>query len=109
MASAACGSWQAFILNAVSVSFWLFILGPTMRWSDTWQLWCNTFTTVVTYLLVFLVMNTQARDTAELRLKMDYILLALKEAPNRAIVLEDLTEDQMKRLQAEVIARAKGA
>lgn len=98
--SDACGTWQAFIANAIAVLIWL-ACGPALAWSDTWQLWCNTFTTVVTYLLLFLVMNTQCRDTVQANLKLDAIIAALPKASNRMISLEDLSEAEIADLRRQ--------
>jgi low affinity Fe/Cu permease len=98
--SAACGTWQAFIINATGVFIWL-AAGPFLRWSDSWQLLCNTFTTVVTYLLLFLVMNTQSRDTVQMTLKLDAIIAALPKAGNQMITLENLTEAEISDLRRQ--------
>lgn len=103
--SEVCGTWQVFMVNLLGVVIWL-ISGPFLHWSDTWQLWCNTATTVVTYLLVFLVMNTQSRDTIEMRLKLDEVILALHRADNKVIMLEEKSEAEILELQRDARRRA---
>lgn len=103
--SEVCGTWQMFIINLLLVFLWL-SAGPFLHWSDTWQLWANTTTTVVTYLLVFLIMNTQSRDTIEIRLKLDEAILALNNANNRVVRLDDLSEAEIKGLQQDARRRA---
>jgi low affinity Fe/Cu permease len=74
--------------------------GPVFGWSDTWQLVINTGTTIVTFLMVFIIQNTQSRDTAALQLKLDE-LLRVSAGRNSMINLEELSEDEIKRLQAK--------
>jgi low affinity Fe/Cu permease len=80
------------------------VTGPMFGYSDTWQLIINTGTTIVTFLMVFLMQNTQNRDTAAIQLKLDELIRANKNARNVMLTLEDLTEDQLQRLK-EAFAR----
>jgi low affinity Fe/Cu permease len=68
-------------------------------YSDTWQLIINTGTTIVTFLMVFLIQNTQNRDTAAIQLKLDELIRANQQARNRMLALEDLSEDELRQLK----------
>ena len=81
------------------VVVWL-VSGPLFGFSDTWQLVINTGTTIVTFLMVFLIQNTQNRDTEALQLKLDELIRANKHARNRLLELEDLDEEELDRLKA---------
>lgn len=96
-----CGTWQAFFVNVALILAWLAV-GPLCAWSEGWQLLVNTGTTVVTYLLVFLVMATQNRDAAQLTLKMDEVIRALPHASNRMIALETLSDAEFQDLRRRV-------
>ena len=84
------------------------ITGPLFQFSDTWQLVINTGTTIVTFLMVFLIQNTQNRDTEALQLKIDELIRVTQQARNRLISIEDLTEEEMDKVKQELtgIARA---
>ena len=75
--------------------------GPIFGFSDTWQLVINTGTTIVTFLMVFLIQNTQNRDCAAVHLKLDELIRALKGARNRLVDLEKLSDDELKKLEGE--------
>jgi low affinity Fe/Cu permease len=75
------------------------ISGPLFRWSDTWQLIINTGTTIVTFLMVFLIQNTQNRDTEALQLKLDELIRVNAKASNRMLRLEELTEEEMDKVK----------
>jgi low affinity Fe/Cu permease len=75
------------------------ISGPAFGWSDTWQLVVNTGTTIVTFLMVFLIQNTQNRDTEALQLKLDELIRINDKARNRLLRLEDLTEEEMDQVK----------
>ena len=75
--------------------------GPTFRFSDTWQLVINTGTTIITFLMVFLIQNTQNRDSRAIHLKLDELIKALRGARNSVIDLERLSDDQLKKLEEE--------
>jgi low affinity Fe/Cu permease len=80
------------------------ISGPAFNYSDTWQLIINTGTTIITFLMVFLIQNTQNRDTTAIQLKLDELIRANENAQNRMIKLEDLTENQIKHLKESLAA-----
>jgi low affinity Fe/Cu permease len=94
------GSPVAFWLAGLSIVVWA-LLGPHYEYSDTWQLVINTATTVVTFLMVFLIQNTQNRDAKAVHLKLDELLRAVKGARTGLVRLEELTEDQLTALQQE--------
>jgi low affinity Fe/Cu permease len=97
---------MAFALAAGVVLAWL-TTGPIFAFSDTWQLVINTGTTIVTFLMVFLIQNTQNRDGAALQLKLDEIIRSLEGAHNAVLDLEELPEDELARFreQYERLAR----
>jgi low affinity Fe/Cu permease len=74
--------------------------GPLFRWSDTWQLVINTGTTIVTFLMVFLIQRTQNKESLAIHLKLNEIVAAVQGASNRLIDVEDLSEDELKVLQS---------
>ena len=74
--------------------------GPFFHYSDTWQLIINTSTTIVTFLMVFLLQNTQNRDTAAIQLKLDELIRANRNARNMMLGLEDLSEEELKKIKA---------
>ncbi len=80
--------------------------GPVFRFSETWQLVINTGTTVITFLMVFLIQNTQNRDGAAMQAKLDELLFAVKAAENRFIGIEHLTERELDLILREVETRA---
>jgi low affinity Fe/Cu permease len=90
-------SYSFFIAIAVTIVWG--VLGPAFGFSDTWQLVINTGTTIVTWWMVFLLQNTQNRDTLELKLKLDELIRSTESAKNRMISLEDMTEDELQRLK----------
>jgi low affinity Fe/Cu permease len=105
-ASNAFGSAWAFSAALATIVGWA-ALGPLFGFSDTWQLVINTSTTIVTFLMVFLIQHTQNRDTAALRVKVDEILRALDGARNSLINAEELEDDELQRLLAELQAAAR--
>src|SRR5437870_13619906 len=98
--SQAVGSSLAFILAVVIIIVWA-ITGPMFHFSDTWQLVINTGTTIITFLMVFLIQNTQNRDAKAIHLKLDELLKGVKGARTGLVRLEELTEDQLTALQQE--------
>jgi len=96
-ASRATGSALAFTVAALIVLVWL-VTGPLFGFSDTWQLAINTGTTIVTFLMVFLIQHTQNKDTRALQLKLDELVAATSGASNRLIDIEDLTEEELEAL-----------
>jgi low affinity Fe/Cu permease len=105
--SAAIGSPYAFALAVSGVVVWA-LLGPLFGFSDTWQLVINTTTTIITFLVVFMIQNTQNRDSKALHLKLDELIRAMKGARNGLIDSEDLSEEELDRLERE-FARIRGA
>lgn len=85
------------------------ISGPIFAWSDTWQLIINTGTTIVTFLMVFLIQNTQNRDSAALQLKLDELIRAQEGARNRLLQLEDLTEDELTHIKRTFVELAQSS
>lgn len=96
----ALGSSWAFMTALLVVVVWA-ATGPLFGFSDTWQLVINTGTTIVTFLMVFLIQNAQNRDAKALHLKLDELIHAVKEARNELIDVEDLTDEEISRLQRE--------
>jgi low affinity Fe/Cu permease len=94
------GSPWAFVVAVGAIVGWA-ISGPLFGFSDTWQLVINTSTTIVTFLMVFLIQNTQNRDAKAIHLKLDELLHAVKGARNSMVDLEDLSDEDLKRLQEE--------
>jgi low affinity Fe/Cu permease len=94
------GSPYAFLLAVAMVLVWA-LLGPTFGWSEGHQLVINTMTTILTFLVVFLIQNTQNRDTKSLHLKIDELLKATRGARNSMIDLDRLSDEQLKKLEAE--------
>src|SRR6201995_4051191 len=86
-------------MTAVAVIIVWAITGPVFHYSDTWQLIINTSTTIVTFLMVFLLQNTQNRDTAAIQLKLDELIRANQNARNMMLCLEDLGEEDLKKLK----------
>jgi low affinity Fe/Cu permease len=99
------GKPVSFLVAAGLVVIWA-LSGPMFGFSDTWQLVINTSTTVITFLMVFLIQNTQNRDTMALQLKLSELILCLNEAENRFAGAEDMTEDQLEVLHEELRKRA---
>ena len=91
------GTAQAFLLALCVVLTWV-LSGPHFRFSDTWQLVINTGTTVITFLMVFLIQNTQNRDTRETHMKLDELIRSSARARNAFIDLERLTDSELQRL-----------
>src|SRR5688500_18182399 len=93
------GSHRAFILACVAIAAWG-ITGPIFGFSDTWQLVVNTATTIVTFLMVFLIQATQNRDARAIHLKLDELIRATR-ARNSFADLEEATDDEIRRLEDE--------
>jgi low affinity Fe/Cu permease len=94
------GSSWAFLLSIAVVLVWA-MLGPRYNYSDTWQLVINTGTTIVTFLMVFLIQNTQNRDAKAIHLKLDELLRGVRGARTGLVHLEDLSEEELTRLGEE--------
>jgi low affinity Fe/Cu permease len=102
------GSSIAFAAASLMVVVWG-IAGPFYHFSDSWELVINTGTTIVTFLMVFLIQNTQNRDALAIHLKLDELLRALEGARNSLVDLETLSDEEMARLKEEFarVSRAK--
>ena len=96
-ATEATGTSTAFILACLVILIWI-TTGPLFRFSDTWQLVINTGTTIVTFMMVFLIQRSQNKDALAIHLKLNEIVAALDGASNRLIDVEDLTEAEIKTL-----------
>src|SRR4249920_1271510 len=96
----------AFLLAVALVIVWV-STGPIFKYSDTWQLVINTGTTIVTFLMVFLIQNTQNRDTLAIQLKLSELVLAMKGAENKFAAIEDLTDEQLEELHQDSCARVE--
>jgi low affinity Fe/Cu permease len=92
------GRASTFVVAIVIIVVWA-VSGPAFHYSDTWQLIINTGTTIITFLMVFLIQNTQNRDTTAIQLKLDELIRANDHARNRMQRLEELTENQMKHVK----------
>src|SRR3954462_6026999 len=98
--SSVLGSAWSFCGAVLIIVVWL-VTGPTFHFSDTWQLIINTATTVVTFLMVFLIQNTQNRDAKAMHLKLDELIRAVKNARNELVDLENLSDEELKRLEEQ--------
>jgi len=94
------GSPSAFLTAIILIVVWGFA-GPLFNFSDTWQLVINTTTTIITFLIVFLIQNTQNRDSRAIHLKLDELLNGVKGARTSLVDLEDLTDAELERLHRE--------
>ena len=94
------GRPATFAVAVATIILWA-VTGPIFGFSDTWQLIINTGTTIVTFLMVFLIQNTQNRDARALHLKLDELIRAVETARTGLVDLEDLTEEELDRLQQE--------
>src|SRR6266496_3236516 len=99
-ASEAIGSPWAFFIALLVTIVWV-ISGPFLGFSDSWQLWINTGTTISTGLIVFLIQNTQNRDAKAIHLKLDELLRGVEGARNSMVDLEDLSDEDLKKLQQQ--------
>jgi low affinity Fe/Cu permease len=107
--SVVLGSAWAFAVAVLIILVWIGT-GPAFHYSDTWQLIINTGTTIVTFLMVFLIQNTQNRDAKAAQLKLDEIIRAVGRARNELVDLENSSEDDLKKLEqqfARIRERAK--
>lgn len=101
------GTPGAFILALTVVIVWA-ATGPLFHFSDTWQLVINTSTTIVTFLMVFLIQNTQSRDAKAMHLKLDEIIRALDDARDKLVDVEDAPDEEIKKLSQESRNLQKG-
>lgn len=106
--SIAAGAPWAFMAAAGLIIAWL-ISGPLTGFSDTWQLVINTTTTIITFLMVFLIQSSQNRDARALHLKLDELICSIKDARLELVDAEDLREEELDRLQREFSSRRDAA
>jgi low affinity Fe/Cu permease len=92
------GSSAAFFMAVAVIAAWA-ITGPIFGYTDTWQLWINTGTTIVTFLMVFVIQHTQNRDSRSLHLKLDELLRAVRGARTEMMNLKDLSDDELRKLE----------
>ena len=104
----ASGRPVTFGIAAAVILIWA-ITGPIFGYSDTWQLIINTGTTIITFLMVFLIQNTQNRDSEAMHVKLDELIRAIEGAHNALLDLEELEEDDLDKIRAEYAKLAKEA
>jgi low affinity Fe/Cu permease len=102
------GSSMAFVLAFLVIIVWL-ASGPIFNYSDTWQLVINTSTTIITFLMVFLIQKSQNKDGMAMQLKLNELIAASKEASNRLVDVESLTEHELRTLSEYYATLAKEA
>lgn len=102
------GKPVTFILAVGVILLWA-VTGPLFGFSDTWQLVINTGTTIITFLMVFLIQNTQNRDTEALQIKLDELIRSLKGARNEVLDLEEMDEKELDEIRKEYIGLAERA
>jgi low affinity Fe/Cu permease len=103
-----CGRPRVFVFAVVVIVVWI-VTGPVFHFSDTWQLVINTGTTIITFLMVFLIQNTQNRDTEAIQVKLDELIRATKGAHNALLDLEELEEDTLEGFRKRYQALASAA
>lgn len=103
-----CGRPRVFVLAVVVIAVWI-VTGPLFGFSDTWQLVINTGTTIITFLMVFLIQNTQNRDTEAIQVKLDELIRATQGAHNVLLDLEELEEETLDAFRAKYQALAGAA
>ena len=103
-----CGRPRVFTLAVAVIAIWI-ITGPAFGFSDTWQLVINTGTTIITFLMVFLIQNTQNRDTEAIQVKLDELIRATKGAHNSLLDLEELEQEKLDAFRARYQALAAAA
>jgi low affinity Fe/Cu permease len=100
------GRPATFFLALLVIVVWA-VTGPLFGFSDTWQLVINTGTTIITFLMVFLIQNTQYRDTMAIQLKLGELIIAMKGVSNKFAVIEDLSDEELEKLHEECKAQAE--
>ena len=106
--SEAVGTPMAFVLAIAIVVLWVFS-GPTFGYSDTWQLIINTGTTILTFLMVFLIQNTQNRDNKAIHLKLDELIRSMRNARNQLLDIENMSDSDIQKFHEEFMALKIGA
>ena len=107
-ASHAAGRPITFIIAVTIIILWA-ATGPVFKFSDTWQLVINTSTTIITFLMVFLIQNTQNRDTEALQIKLDELIRAIENAHNALLDLEELDDEELDVIRKDYLELAKTA
>jgi len=103
-----CGRPRVFVLAVGVIAVWI-VTGPIFDFSDTWQLVINTGTTIITFLMVFLIQNTQNRDTEAIQVKLDELIRATNGAHNALLDLEELEEENLDAFRTKYQALARAA
>lgn len=103
-----CGRPRVFVFAVVIIAVWI-VTGPMFGYSDTWQLVINTGTTIITFLMVFLIQNTQTRDTEAIQVKLDELIRATNGAHNALLDLEELEEENLDAFRTKYQALASAA
>lgn len=93
--TAASGSTAAFIVALLAIVVWV-VTGPIFKFSDTWQLVINTGTTIITFLMVFLIQRSQNKDSVAIHLKLNELIVSHEMANNHMVSIEDISEDELK-------------
>jgi low affinity Fe/Cu permease len=104
----AAGQPAAFLVAVLFIGLWA-ATGPLFGWSDTWQLVVNTATTIITFLMVFLIQNTQNRDSEAAQIKLDELIRAVEGAHNALLDLEELGDEDLDRIRDRYVALARRA
>ena len=107
-ASHASGRPTTFIIAFAIIVIWA-VTGPIFHFSDTWQLVINTGTTIITFLMVFLIQNTQNRDTEALQIKLDELIRAMEGAQNVVLDLEELDDKELEEFRKDYLKLAEAA
>jgi low affinity Fe/Cu permease len=108
VAATVTGKPITFISASLIIIVWA-VVGPLFGYSDTWQLVINTGTTIITFLMVFLIQNTQNRDTEALQIKLDEIIRSIKGARNEVLDLEEMDEKELDEIRKEYLGLAEHA
>lgn len=106
--SSISGRPLTFAVAVLLIAAWA-VSGPFFNYSETWQLVVNTATTIITFLMVFVLQNTQNRDGEALQAKLDELIFALKSADNRFVAAEKLSDEELKKLRELLVTRAREA
>jgi low affinity Fe/Cu permease len=107
LASNLAGQARTFVIACLLILIWG-VTGALFGWSDTWQLVVNTATSIITFLMVFLLQHTQNRDTIAMQLKLDALINASEQASNRFIGLEGLSEEEVQAIRSWFVRIARG-
>ncbi len=105
-ATKATGTNTAFVLACAVILGWI-VTGPIFNYSDTWQLVINTSTTIITFLMVFLIQKTQNKDALAIQIKLNELVAASNNASNRIVSVEDLSEKELEKLNSDYTKLAK--